>query len=150
MTNIGNLNENQGYLRLFEKMLNILMKDGKKKVARKLLKNALTIASYKVDKSESFIFQKALHNLSPDVKIQNKRVGSTTYQIPVALTEEQKLNRGIKILVATAKLRKERTMEDRLALEIIDAFNQRGLTIKKKDEIHKLAEANKSYAHFSW
>lgn len=126
------------------------MKDGKKKVARKLLKNALTIASSKVDKSESFIFQKALHNLSPDVKIQNKRVGSTTYQIPVALTEEQKLNRGIKILVATAKLRKERTMEDRLALEIIDAFNQRGLTIKKKDEIHKLAEANKSYAHFSW
>lgn len=150
MTNIGNLNENRGYLRLFEKMLNILMKDGKKKVARKLLKNALTIASSKVDKSESFIFQKALHNLSPDVKIQNKRVGSTTYQIPVALTEEQKLNRGIKILVATAKLRKERTMEDRLALEIIDAFNQRGLTIKKKDEIHKLAEANKSYAHFSW
>jgi small subunit ribosomal protein S7 len=150
LTNIGNLNENQGYLRLFEKMLNILMKDGKKKVARKLLKNALTIASSKVDKSESFIFQKALHNLSPDVKIQNKRVGSTTYQIPVALTEEQKLNRGIKILVATAKLRKERTMEDRLALEIIDAFNQRGLTIKKKDEIHKLAEANKSYAHFSW
>lgn len=150
MTNIGNLNENQGYLRLFEKMLNILMKDGKKKVARKLLRNALTIASSKVDKSESFIFQKALHNLSPDVKIQNKRVGSTTYQIPVALTEEQKLNRGIKILVATAKLRKERTMEDRLALEIIDAFNQRGLTIKKKDEIHKLAEANKSYAHFSW
>ena len=150
MTNIGNLNENQGYLRLFEKMLNILMKDGKKKVARKLFKNALTIASSKVDKSESFIFQKALHNLSPDVKIQNKRVGSTTYQIPVALTEEQKLNRGIKILVATAKLRKERTMEDRLALEIIDAFNQRGLTIKKKDEIHKLAEANKSYAHFSW
>ena len=66
------------------------------------------------------------------------------------MTEEQKLNRGIKILVATAKLRKERTMEDRLALEIIDAFNQRGLTIKKKDEIHKLAEANKSYAHFSW
>ena len=126
------------------------MKDGKKKVARKLLKNALTIASSKIDKSESFIFQKALHNLSPDVKIQNKRVGSTTYQIPVALTEEQKLNRGIKILVATAKLRKERTMEDRLALEIIDAFNQRGLTIKKKDEIHKLAEANKSYAHFSW
>jgi len=150
LTNIGNLNENRGYLRLFEKMLNILMKDGKKKVARKLLKNALTIASSKVDKSESFIFQKALHNLSPDVKIQNKRVGSTTYQIPVALTEEQKLNRGIKILVATAKLRKERTMEDRLALEIIDAFNQRGLTIKKKDEIHKLAEANKSYAHFSW
>jgi small subunit ribosomal protein S7 len=150
LTNIGNLNENQVYLRLFEKMLNILMKDGKKKVARKLLKNALTIASSKVDKSESFIFQKALHNLSPDVKIQNKRVGSTTYQIPVALTEEQKLNRGIKILVATAKLRKERTMEDRLALEIIDAFNQRGLTIKKKDEIHKLAEANKSYAHFSW
>ena len=150
MTNIGNLNENRGYLRLFEKMLNILMKDGKKKVARKLLKNALTIASSKADKSESFIFQKALHNLSPDVKIQNKRVGSTTYQIPVALTEEQKLNRGIKILVATAKLRKERTMEDRLALEIIDAFNQRGLTIKKKDEIHKLAEANKSYAHFSW
>ena len=102
MTNIGNLNENQGYLRLFEKMLNILMKDGKKKVARKLFKNALTIASSKVDKSESFIFQKALHNLSPDVKIQNKRVGSTTYQIPVALTEEQKLNRGIKILVAVA------------------------------------------------
>jgi len=142
--------ENQNYINLFEKMLNILMKDGKKKVAHKLFKNALIIASLKIDKTESFVFQKALHNLSPDVKIQSKRVGSTTYQIPIALTEEQKLNRGIKILVSMAKLRKERTMEERLAFEIIDAFNERGLTIKKKDEIHKLAEANKSYAHFSW
>lgn len=146
----NHLNKKQKYFYLFDKMLNILMNNGKKTVARKILTESLTSASLKLDKPKPFILQKALYNISPDIKIQSKRVGSTTYQIPVALTEEQKLNKGIKMFISISKSRKERTMKERLTFEFIDAFNQRGLTIKKKEEIHKLAEANKSYAHFSW
>lgn len=142
--------EKDNFLKLFEKTSNILMKDGNKSVARKILLDSLATVETKLEKSKSFIFQRALYNLSPDLKIQKKKIGSTTYQIPVALTQEQKLNKGIKLLVSVAKSRKEYTMKDRLAFEIIDAFNNRGMSIKKKEEIHKLAEANKSYAHFSW
>jgi small subunit ribosomal protein S7 len=136
---------------MYEKLLNLLMKNGKKNTVRKIVNKALKKASLKLPvKDIHTILHTAIYNLSPDIELKSKRIGSTTYQIPVAVSLERKINNGIKQFVEILILRKERTLIERITNEIIDSYNNKGLAVKKRDEIHKLAEANKSFSHFNW
>lgn len=136
---------------MYEKLLNLLMKNGKKNTVRKIVNKALKKASLKLPVKDIYtILHTAIYNLSPDIELKSKRIGSTTYQIPVAVSLERKINNGIKQFVEILILRKERTLIERITNEIIDSYNNKGLAVKKRDEIHKLAEANKSFSHFNW
>ena len=136
---------------MYEKLLNLLMKNGKKNTVRKIVNKALNKASLKLPVRDIHtILRTAMYNLSPDIELKSKRIGSTTYQIPVAVSLERKINNGIKQFVEILILRKERTLIERITNEIIDSYNNKGLAVKKRDEIHKLAEANKSFSHFNW
>jgi len=136
---------------IYEKLLNLLMKNGKKHTVRKIVNKALKKASLKLPVKDIYaILYTAICNLSPDIELKSKRIGNTTYQIPVAVPLERKMNNGIKQFVEILMFRKERTLTERITNEIIDSYNNKGLAVKKRDEIHKLAEANKSFSHFSW
>lgn len=137
---------------IMDKMLNLLMVQGKKQVARGILTQALN-KSYKnlgLDKNTINVLTQAILNAAPDLEVKSKKVGTNIYQIPRSITIEKKLKLGIKNVLDAARSRKEYTMTEKLAAELTDAYNYRGLSIKKKEEIHKIAEANKSFAHFNW
>jgi small subunit ribosomal protein S7 len=137
---------------ILEKMLNLLMSQGKKQVAQGILTKALenSYRSLKLDKTTTNLLTQVIFNVSPDLEIKSKKVGTNIYQIPRSITMEKKLKLGIKNLLESARSRKEYTMCEKLSAEIIDAYNFKGLSIKRKEEIHKMAEINKSYAHFNW
>jgi small subunit ribosomal protein S7 len=138
-----------------KKMVNFLMVCGKKKKAQRILKESLQFASLqlkremKVESSNILLF-KAILNAAPDLKIKSKRIGSNIYQIPKPITQDEKFILGIKNVIEAAHIRKENTIIVRLGSELIDAFKNKGTAIKKKDELHKLAELNKSFAHFNF
>ena len=124
------------------------MKDGKKSVARRLLYRSLDIASKQLDTPIENVLVKSLLNIKPSVDARTKRVGRMSYTIPYALTEDQSTYLALKILIESARNRKEKQFSYRLANEFIDSFNNKGISIKKKNELHKLAEINKSFAFF--
>ena len=127
------------------------MVDGKKQTAQNILKKSLLRATNTLSQQdEKKVLVTAIFNVSPDIEIKSKRIGSTSYQIPRSITLDKKINLGIKLLLQACKSRKEKNIESKLASELVDAYNNKGLAVKKKDEIHKLAESNKSLAHFSW
>ncbi|MDE3032456.1 MAG: 30S ribosomal protein S7 [Acidobacteriota bacterium] len=132
------------------KFVNILMERGKKATAERILYGALEIVSKKTGEEALEAFQKALNNIKPSVEVKSRRVGGATYQVPVEVPQNRRTSLAMRWLKTYSASRGERTMRDKLAGEIMDAMNFRGAAIKKKDDVHKMAEANKAFAHFRW
>lgn len=139
------------YNNILSKLLKLLMKNGKKNVAYKIVNSSIKSAAKQLNlKHSSEVLTKATFNASPDLEIKSKRVGTGVYRVPKPIDLDKKLTLGLKNIIEASKSRKESSMLERLAAELIDAYNNKGLSVKKKEEIHKLAEANKSFAHFNW
>ncbi|HCG36849.1 MAG: 30S ribosomal protein S7 [Holophagaceae bacterium] len=132
------------------KFVNILMERGKKQVAENILYGALEIVGKKSGKEPLDAFQTALNNIKPSVEVKSRRVGGATYQVPVEVPQSRRQSLAMRWLKTYSAERGERTMKDKLAAEILDALNARGASVKKKDDVHKMAEANKAFAHFRW
>jgi small subunit ribosomal protein S7 len=136
---------------IYSKSLNLLMYDGKKKVAQAILEKSLERTIIKVkESSKKDLLKQIISRLAPDLEIKSRRIGNAVYQVPVPLDSSRKLVFGIRFLIEAARSRKEYTMTDKLAAELLDAYNGKGLAIKKKDDLHKQGESNKSFAHFNW
>ncbi|HRJ11807.1 MAG TPA: 30S ribosomal protein S7 [Alphaproteobacteria bacterium] len=132
------------------KFVNFFMVHGKKSVAERIFYGALDIISTKAKSDPLQVFQQALDNVRPFVEVRSRRVGGATYQVPVEVRAERALALAIRWLVQSARKRSEKTMEEKLANEIIDAANNRGSAIKKREDTTKMAEANKAFAHYRW
>ena len=126
------------------------MYDGKKGVAQKIVYDAFAIVERKSDKNPLEAFQAALENIMPTLEVKARRVGGSTYQVPMEVRPERRQTLGLRWLTTFARKRGERTMADRLAAEILDALNNAGGAVKKKDETHRMAEANKAFAHYRY
>ncbi len=136
--------------KLVTRLINKIMIDGKKGVAQNILYNAFEIVESKTGQQPMEVFEKALDNVMPELELKLRRVGGANYQVPVEVSQERRLTLGLRWLVNYSRLRSEKTMEQRLANEIIDAANGIGQSVKKKDDTHKMAEANKAFAHYRW
>ncbi|MDR0664006.1 MAG: 30S ribosomal protein S7 [Helicobacteraceae bacterium] len=136
--------------KVITKFINALMFDGKKSVAQKVMYRSLEVAEKKGGAKGIELFEKALENVKPLVETRSRRVGGATYQVPVEVRPIRQQSLSIRWLIDAARKRNERTMIDRLAGEIVDAANDRGAAFKKKEDIHKMAEANKAFAHYRW
>ena len=132
------------------KFVNILMERGKKATAERIIYGALEIVAKKSGEDALEAFTKALNNIKPAVEVKSRRVGGATYQVPVEVPQNRRQSLAMRWLKTYSASRGERTMRDKLAGEILDAMNFRGAAIKKKDDVHKMAEANKAFAHFRW
>jgi small subunit ribosomal protein S7 len=135
---------------LVSKFVNILMERGKKATAERIIYGALEIVAKKSGEEALEAFQKALNNIKPAVEVKSRRVGGATYQVPVEVPQNRRVSLAMRWLKTYSATRGERTMRDKLAGEILDAMNFRGAAIKKKDDVHKMAEANKAFAHYRW
>ena len=136
--------------KLVTKLVNRIMLDGKKGTAQKILYGAFAIVEKKTGEEELELFGKALSNITPIVELKVRRIGGQNYQVPVEVSKERKITLGLRWLVSYSRNRGEKTMEQRLAAEIIDAANGTGASVKKRDDTHRMAEANKAFAHFRW
>lgn len=136
--------------KLVTRLINKIMIDGKKETAQIILYNAFDIVGEKTGKEPMEVFEKALDNIMPVLELKLRRVGGANYQVPVEVSSERKLTLGLRWLVNYARLRSEKTMDARLAAEIIDASNGIGGSVKKREDTHKMAEANKAFAHYRW
>lgn len=132
------------------KLINNIMLDGKKGVAQKIVYNAFDIIKEKTGKDPREVFEQALNNIMPVLEVKARRVGGATYQVPMEVRPERRQALGLRWLTNYARARSERTMSARLAAEIMDAVNNAGNAVKKKDDTHKMAEANKAFAHYRW
>lgn len=132
------------------RFVNATMLDGKKTVAEKILHGAFDIVQQKTSKPGLEIFEEALANVRPSVELKARRVGGATYQVPVEVEQARGQALAIRWIIANARKRSEKTMIQKLAGELLDAYNGRGGAIKKRDETHKMAEANKAFAHYRW
>ena len=126
------------------------MIDGKKGTAQTILYSAFNKVEAKTGKPAMDVFATAINNIMPEVELKVRRIGAANYQVPIAVTPERKVTLGLRWLVNYSRLRSEKTMEDKLAGEIIDAANGTGASAKKREDTHKMAEANKAYAHYRW
>jgi len=135
---------------LAAKFINNLMRKGKKSVAQAILYDAFEIIGEKTKQDPLPIFQKAVQNVEPVVEVKSRRVGGSTYQVPTEVAPGRKLALSMRWIINFAKSRGEKTMAAKLAGELIDAANMRGSAIKKKEDTHKMAEANKAFAHYRW
>ena len=136
--------------KLVTRLINKIMLDGKKDVAQTILYNAFEIVEKKTGQKPMEVFEKALDNVMPELELKLRRVGGANYQVPVEVSAERRLTLGLRWIVNYSRLRSEKTMEQRLAAEIIDASNGVGQSVKKKEDTHKMADANKAFAHFRW
>ena len=136
--------------KLVTRLINKIMLDGKKGVAQNILYNAFDIVEKKTGSQPMEVFEKALDNVMPELELKLRRVGGANYQVQVEVSDERRLTLGLRWIVNYSRLRGEKTMEERLAAEIIDASNGVGQSVKKKDDTHKMAEANKAFAHYRW
>ena len=136
--------------KLVTRLINKIMLDGKKDVAQTILYNAFEIVEKKTGQQPMEVFEKALDNVMPELELKLRRVGGANYQVPVEVSAERRLTLGLRWIVNYSRLRSEKTMEQRLAAEIIDAANGVGQSVKKKEDTHKMADANKAFAHFRW
>ena len=134
--------------KLVTRLINRIMVDGKRGTAHSILYNAFAIVEEKTGKQAMEVFESALDNIMPVLELKQRRVGGANYQVPVEVSQERKLTLGLRWLVNYSRLRNEKTMELRLANEIIDASNGTGGSVKKREDTHKMAEANKAYAHY--
>ena len=136
--------------KLVTKLINKIMLDGKKGVAQGILYNAFDIIEEKTGQQPMEVFEKALGNVMPLLELKVRRVGGANYQVPIEVSAERRLTLGLRWIVNYSRLRHEKTMEQRLAAEIIDAANGTGASVKKKEDTHKMADANKAFAHYRW
>lgn len=136
--------------KIFTKLVNQIMWDGKKSVAEGICYGAFSIVQEKIGKDALEIFEEAMKNITPIVEVRARRVGGANYQVPVEVRPERRQTLAIRWLVAFARKRGEKTMEQRLAGEIMDAYNSTGGSVKKREDTHKMAEANKAFAHYRW
>ena len=132
------------------KLINRIMLDGKKGKAQTILYEAFDIIREKTGQEPLEVFNKALENIKPLLEVKSRRVGGSNYQVPIEVSAERRVTLGLRWLVNYSRLRNEKTMEERLAAEIIDAANGTGASVKKREDVHKMAEANKAYAHYRW
>ena len=135
---------------LVTKLINSVMLDGKKGVAQKVVYGAFDIIKEKTDKDPLDVFTTALENIMPSLEVKARRVGGATYQVPVEVRPERRQTLGLRWLTTYARARSERTMKERLAGELMDAANNTGAAVKRREDMHKNAEANKAFAHFRW
>jgi small subunit ribosomal protein S7 len=136
--------------KLVTKLVNNVMYDGKKGVAQKIVYDAFAEIEEKLGQNPLEVFQACLENIMPVLEVKARRVGGSTYQVPMDVRPERRQTLGLRWLIAAARKRGERTMAERLAAEIIDAKNSAGAAFKKKEETHRMAEANKAFAHYRY
>ncbi|MBE7020972.1 MAG: 30S ribosomal protein S7 [Ruminococcaceae bacterium] len=132
------------------KLINNIMLDGKKGVAQKIVYDAFDIVKEKSGKEALEVFNEAMNNIMPLLEVKARRVGGATYQVPMEVRPERKQTLGLRWLTTYSRARNERTMRERLAAEILDAANGTGGAVKKREDTHKMAEANKAFAHYRW
>jgi small subunit ribosomal protein S7 len=135
---------------LVAKFINGLMLEGKRSVAEHIFYDAMDLIEQKVKKNPLDVFKKAMENAAPVVEVKSRRVGGATYQVPVEVRDRRRRTLSIRWLVSFSRSRSEKTMAEKLANELVAAANGEGSTIKKKDDTHRMAEANKAFAHFRW
>lgn len=136
--------------KLVTRLINKIMIDGKKGLAQSILYSAFAIIEEKTGRQPMEVFEQALDNILPLLELKARRVGGSNLQIPVEVNQERRLTLGLRWLVQYSRSRGEKTMEQRLAAEIIDASNGVGASVKKRDDVHRMAEANKAFAHYRW
>ncbi|WP_265823900.1 30S ribosomal protein S7 [Geovibrio ferrireducens] len=132
------------------KFINILMLDGRKSVAERVFYETIDTIGQKTGENGIDVFRKAIENVKPQLEVKSRRVGGATYQVPIEVRPLRKQALSIKWIIAAARSKKERTMVDRLAGELIDAAGGKGIAFKKKEDTHRMAEANRAFAHFRW
>lgn len=135
---------------LVAKFVNVMMWDGKKAVAEGIIYSALDKIKAKTEEDPLKVFKKAIDNLQPKVEVKSKRVGGANYQVPVEVSASRRTALAMRWLVGYARDRGEKTMVDRLAAEILDASAAKGNAVKKREDVHRMAEANKAFAHYRW
>ena len=136
--------------RVLTKFMNNLMHDGKKSVAESIVYGAMDRVEARLKKSPIEVFRDALDNIKPSVEVRSRRVGGATYQVPVEVRPERREALAIRWLIDASRKRNENTMEERLAAELSDAVNNRGTAVKKREDTHKMADANKAFSHYRW
>ena len=136
--------------KLAAKFVNCVMKDGKKNAARKVVTEALQIVEGKVGEPALDVFKKAIDNIRPSVEVKSRRIGGSTYQVPTDIKPSRQTALAFRWLINFSRGRSEKGYANKLASELLDAYNKRGGAMKKKDDTHKMAEANKAFAHFRW
>ncbi|MEE3394673.1 MAG: 30S ribosomal protein S7 [Candidatus Onthomonas sp.] len=135
---------------LVTKLVNSIMLDGKKGVAQKVVYGAFDIVREKTGKEAIEVFHAAMENVMPSLEVKSRRVGGATYQVPMEVRPARRQTLGLRWLTTYSRARSERTMKERLAGELMDAANNVGNAVKKREDVHKMAEANKAFAHFRW
>ena len=135
---------------LLAKFINVVMLDGKKSTSEKIVYGALDVAAEKSGKDHLVIFEEALDNIRPSVEVKSRRVGGSTYQVPVEVRPVRRNALGMRWMVEAARKRGEKSMALRLAAEMIDAAENKGTAVKKREDVHRMAEANKAFAHYRW
>jgi small subunit ribosomal protein S7 len=133
-----------------QKMINCLMYKGKKSVAQRLVYDALDVIGKKTNDDPIKVFKKALENVKPALEVKSRRVGGANYQVPVEVNRNRQTSLSLRWIIGYARSRGEKSMVERLSAELLDAANSRGGAIKKRDDTHRMAEANKAFAHYRW
>src|SRR5690625_109497 len=136
--------------KLVTRLINQIMVDGKRGIAQKILYRAFDLVRERTGQDPMEVFDQAMKNVMPVLEVRARRVGGSNYQVPIEVRPERRQALGLRFLVNYARLRGEKTMEERLANEIIDASNNTGASVRKREELHKMAEANKAFAHYRW
>lgn len=136
--------------KVITKVVNQVMQDGKKGTAQSIVYGAFDIIKEKMNLEPMDVFNQAIENIKPVLEVKARRVGGSTYQVPIEIRPERRQTLAIRWLVAFTRKRSEKTMKEKLAGELMDAYNSAGASVKKKEEMHKMAEANKAFAHYRW
>ncbi len=136
--------------KLVAKFINTMMMQGKKSVAEGILYRSLAVIAAKTKGDALEVFKQAVENVRPTLEVRSRRVGGATYQVPVEVRLQRRLTLGFRWLIQSARLRAEKSMEEKLAAELMDAANNRGGALKKKEDTHRMAEANRAFAHYRW
>ena len=132
------------------KFMNSIMYEGKKSVAENIVYGAFDLIEGKTKQNPLSVFQQALDNVMPSIEVRSRRVGGATYQVPVEVRTDRRQALGIRWLIIAARERNEKTMTERLSAELLDASNNRGNAVKKREDVHKMAEANRAFSHYRW
>jgi len=132
------------------KLINVLMLAGKKSIAESILYGALDIVAQKTNDEAVKVLKKSLDNIKPALEVKSRRVGGSTYQVPIEVRPDRRVSLAMRWLIKYSTARSEKTMTDKLAGEILDAYNNRGAAVKKREDVHKMAEANRAFAHYRW
>lgn len=136
--------------KLVSKLINVIMEDGKKSTSERICYGAFEIIKEKTGADPLKVFKQAIENIKPILEVRPRRVGGATYQVPMEVRPNRRLSLALRWLTNYSRQRKEKTMKERLAGEILDAYNNVGSSIKKREETHKMAEANRAFAHYRW